>query len=40
MLIRCDNLQELTEICYQLMTKGATFEASTTSLTITLTGGY
>jgi len=40
MTIRCANLANLIDVCARLAEKGLTFEASTETMIITLTGGY
>jgi hypothetical protein len=40
MVIQCDTLEKLVDVCYALMVKGATFKANTENLTVTLSGGF
>jgi hypothetical protein len=40
MTIRCHDYTAVAFICAELVRQGVTFEADTTTLTITLTGGY
>lgn len=40
MTIHCTDVADLVDVCARLAEKGLTFEASTDTLTITLTGGY
>lgn len=40
MKIKCADIAELTAVCAGLVQQGIMFEASTTRLTVTCTGGY
>ena len=40
MQIRCAHIADLIDVCARLAEKGITFEASTETMIITLTGGY
>lgn len=38
--IKCEDLAALVEVCAGLVERGVIFEANTTTLTVTCTGGY
>jgi hypothetical protein len=40
MTIQCEDLDQMLDVAYGLLCRGACFHACATSLTVTLTGGY
>ncbi|AXC34609.1 hypothetical protein HOT56_gp45 [Escherichia phage SRT7] len=40
MIIRCHDYEWFMDVCYDLLKRGAQFEADTETLTVKLTGGY